>query len=121
MKLAIANGYNPKLNRGRGKRSFLELSFDNWLTITHPSLKFISECPFKRFDYTKTYFADFYFPDLSLIIELDGTQHKNTIEYDNERDNYISTNYNVQLIRISHKEYVNKTKLELINSVLSNS
>ena len=118
LKLSIANGYNPNLNRGRGKRSFLEQSFDNWLQLNNV-LHYHTEYPFKRFDYTKTYFADFYFPDKNLIIELDGTQHKNTVDYDTNRDEYISLHYNVQILRISHKEYVNKVKLLLIMSLLN--
>jgi very-short-patch-repair endonuclease len=81
-------------------------------------LQYNTEHPFKRHDVIKTYFVDFYFPSLDLIIELDGTQHKNTVEYDTDRDNYIMTNYNVNIIRVSHKEYQAMTKLELIKSLL---
>ena len=52
-------------------------------------LEVIIEQPFPRLDIIKTYFGDFYFPSLYLLIELDGTQHLKTIEYDIERDNYL--------------------------------
>lgn len=66
------------------------------------------------------YFADFYFPTLDLIIELDGTQHntKSAKEYDRERDHYISTNYSIQIVRISHKEYVSKQRVSEIGALL---
>jgi len=118
IKLAIQNGHNPNDNRGRGKRSYMEISFDKWLKDNYPLLQYNIEHPFKRLDMIKTYFVDFYFPSLSLIIELDGSQHKNTIEYDTERDNYIMTIYDVNIIRVSHKEYQNQSKIELIRSLL---
>ena len=117
MKQAIFNGYDPKQNRGRHKQSWLESSFENWL-VENKIIDFITEHPFRRHDQTKTYFADFYFPKINLIIELDGTQHSNTKEYDQQRDQYISERYNLEIIRISHKEYQQKTKLLLIQKKL---
>lgn len=113
IKSAIFNGHDPKRNRGRHKRSWLETSFESWL-LENKITDFITEQPFKRHDQVKTYFVDFYFPKINLIIELDGTQHKNTQEYDQQRDQYISDRYNLEIIRISHKEYQQKTKLPLI-------
>jgi len=117
-KKRIHNGWNPNSNRGRQKRSYLEKSFESWLKENFPEINFITEHPFKRLDSIKTYFADFYFPKLSLIIELDGTQHNNTKEYDQHRDNYISHTYQVHILRVTHKEYKNKSKLELIKKLL---
>lgn len=119
MKKKIQSGYNPNKHRGRHKRSWLELSFESWLQKNYPSLEFQTEKPFNRKDMTKTYFADFYFPSLNLIIELDGTQHKKTQVYDQERDQYISEIYDVEIIRISHSEYTKKEKLELIHMRLA--
>ena len=67
----------------------------------------------------KTYFADFYFPDKKLIIELDGTQHSQTIEYDYDRDKYITDTYGVSILRISHREYKNNLKTELVKTLLN--
>ena len=117
IKQAIFNGYDPKKNRGRQKQSWLESSFENWL-VENSITDFITEHPFKRHDQTKTYFADFYFPKINLIIELDGTQHNNTKDYDQQRDQYITDKYNLEIIRISHKEYQQKTKLTLIQKKL---
>lgn len=119
MKERIYNGFNPNTNRGRGKRSFLEQSFENWLKINFPDINYKTEQSFKRLDKTKTYFVDFYFPNLNLIIELDGSQHKNSKEYDHDRDNYISSVYNVEIIRITHQEYTKKSKLKFIIDKLS--
>ena len=41
-----------------------------------------------------------------------------TKEYDGNRDAYISSRYGVEIMRISHKEYINKIKLEEINQLL---
>lgn len=117
MKQAIFNGHDPKKNRGRHKRSWLETSFESWL-IENNITNFITEHPFKRHDQIKTYFADFYFPNINLIIELDGTQHANTKEYDQQRDQYISDRYHLEIIRISHTEYQQKTKLILVQNKL---
>ncbi len=119
MKLKIANGYNPQLNRSRNKRSYLERSFQDWLDKVFPSLQYIIEQPFKRLDMTKTYFADFFFPTKQLVIELDGSQHQYTVAYDKDRDNYISTHYGVQVIRITHAEYQDKSRIQEIVRLLS--
>lgn len=117
-KQRIQNGFNPNVNRGRKKRSYLEQSFENWITTNYPTLSFITEYPFKRHDMLKTYFVDFYFPDLYLGIELDGSQHQNTINYDLERDFYIKQQYNVDIVRITHKQYRTKEKIFEIKRLL---
>ncbi len=120
IKNSIANGYDPNTNRGRGKRSYLEESFNQWLKDNYPNLLYFQEYSFRRLDTIKTYFADFYFPSLQLIIELDGSQHTATQEYDRERDQYIESTYGLTILRITHKEYKQKTKLDLVNSLLQN-
>lgn len=116
----IQNGWNPNLNRGRNTPSYLESSFANWLKLNQ--IQFETEVPFKRTnhlgEYERTYFVDFYFSHLNLIIELDGSQHKNTIEYDTERDEYISFQYGLKIIRITHTEYVKNLKYDEIVEVL---
>lgn len=117
----IYNGWNPNTNRGRHKKSYMESSFEDWVKENFPKITYDSEYSFKRLDKVKTYFVDFYFPELSLVIELDGTQHEKTTEYDKDRDCYISSVYGVHIIRISHKEYKSKNKLELIKQLLEQS
>ena len=118
MKQAIYNGHNPNKNRGRGKRSWMETSFIEWLDENQVTCYFTEE-PFKRLDMIKTYFADFYFPDIKLIIELDGTQHNKTVAYDTERDSYINRTYNVTIIRVSYKEYQQKSRIIEIKNLLN--
>ncbi len=102
-------------NRTRARPSYLEQSFDSWLKLNN-MIDYTKEQPFRIVDgegkYLTTYFGDFYFPDLSLLIELDGTQHQNQIEYDQIRDARISNQYNIRIIRITHKEYINKSRLD---------
>lgn len=117
MKNKIFNGFNPNLNRGRHKKSWMESSFGNWLN-QHGITDYITEQPFKRKDITKTYFADFYFPQRKLVIELDGTQHNNTKEYDAERDNYIISKYSIEIIRIGYKEYQSGSRIDFIKHIL---
>lgn len=66
----------------------------------------------------KTYFLDFYFPDLNIVIELDGSQHKNTVEKDKQRDNFVSKELKCDIIRITHKEYQSKSKIPLVKKLL---
>ena len=57
-----------------------------------------------KFRSRKNYFADFIFEDKKLIIELDGTQHKKTVEQDAIRDAWFnSKGYTV--IRIPVEEF----------------
>lgn len=111
MKEKINNGYNPQKHRGRHKKSFLETSFENWLDSNFPNIIYEQEKPFNFKEYKVTYFGDFYFPQINLLIELDGTQHNNTKEYDSERDKRISEKYGTKVFRISHSEYINKIKI----------
>lgn len=111
--------WNPNLNRGRGKKSYMESSFETWVKTNFPGLQFFYDKPFKRLDMIKTYFVDFYFPSKNLIIELDGTQHLKTIEYDANRDDYLKTTYGVNIVRISYKEYKNKSRINEIIQLLS--
>jgi very-short-patch-repair endonuclease len=119
---AVENGFNPNKNRGRSRKSYLEQSFTDWLTTNN--VAFLEEHPFKIYDdlgaYVTTYFADFYFEQHNLIIELDGTQHlkKENIEYDKNRDSLISNKYGVNIFRISHAEYISQTKIDVVKTLL---
>lgn len=112
------SGYEFAKNRGRHKKSYLEESFENWL-LSHNYHNFIPEHKIKNTHEKKVYYADFYFPDKNLIIELDGSQHKNTIEKDQQRDEYIKKYYGLKIIRITHKEYRLKSRTEEIKSLLN--
>jgi very-short-patch-repair endonuclease len=119
MKEKIKNGYNPNKHRGRHKRSYMETSFEEWLTITFHDIKYETEHPFKSTTLNKTFFTDFFFTDLQLAIELDGTQHKKTVEYDAIRDANILYEHGVYVYRISHKEYTSGIKINEVSTILS--
>jgi hypothetical protein len=107
----IDEGWNPQENRCRSTPSYLEKSFNNWL-IANNILEFIQNKTFRCGK--KIYYGDFFFPDKKLLIELDGIQHKETVEYDLNRDQSILRYHDVTTIRITHKEYMAKTKMELL-------
>lgn len=105
--------YKLKHNRGRHKKSYLEKSFEKWL-YKNNVYDFVMEKSFRRKDTIKTYFVDFYFPKRNFAIELDGSQHEQTKEYDSERDRYLTNEYGMEVLRITHKEYRDKSKMELV-------
>lgn len=119
MKSKIEQGYNPQKHRGR-KKSYLEKSFKEWLE--NFEIKFTEEHPIKIYEnntYKTCFFIDFYFHELQLGIELDGTQHKKTIDKDIERDRLIFQQENIKIFRITHKEYTQKTKIEEVKKLLN--
>lgn len=103
-------------NYGRGKPSYLERSFKQWL-IDH-NVEFEEEVRFKNEHDSKTYFADFAFHSQKLIIELDGSQHKRTLAADAIRDEYITEHYGYVVLRISHAEYQSKAKYAAVCELL---
>jgi very-short-patch-repair endonuclease len=108
---------NYRKNYGRGKPSYLEDSFSKWLDSHNLSYK--TELQIYNEELKKNYFCDFFFPELNLIIELDGNQHLKTIEKDAIRDAYIKKIFGYNILRISHKEYIKKEKLDLVRNLLS--
>lgn len=77
--------------------------------------KFIHQAPFVIDG--KIYFADFFLPDLNIILEIDGYSHNNYTQkvYDRERD-YGFGLYRIKTIRISN-ELVSKDKIKEILSL----
>lgn len=103
-----------KNNRGRHKKSYMEESFSSWLDFH--SILYETEVQFKNKNLNKCYYVDFLFEEFKLIIELDGSQHKHTKEKDKIRDSFLlSLGYYV--LRISHKEYQDKSKTWLIKEI----
>ena len=107
-----------RLNYGRQKRSYLEMSFEEWLKKNNIK-DYEVEKHFYNKELKKNYFTDFVFQDKKLIVELDGTQHLKTIIQDEERDEYITKNFGYRIIRVSYKEYINKNKEQLLLKLLS--
>ena len=58
--------------------------------------------------YKQRYFiADFFIPDRNLIIEMDGKQHKEHVEYDNRRTALIKEHYRkIKVVRFTYRDIV---------------
>lgn len=111
----IDAGWNPQENRCKSTPSYLERSFKNWLE-TNNIVGFVHNKTFRCGK--KIYYGDFFFPEKNLLIELDGKQHLDNTEYDKSRDNHIMEYHNVYTLRISYKEYISKSKIELVIDLL---
>jgi very-short-patch-repair endonuclease len=98
----LKNPQNRK-NLGRHKRSWMELIFEKYLSENN-IIGWNTEVHFWNDQLQKNYFVDFLFDDKKLIIELDGTQHRKTVEKDKLRDNWFSVK-GYKVIRISIEEF----------------
>jgi hypothetical protein len=98
----LKNPENRKIY-GRGKKSWMELCFEKWLSENKIE-GWTTEQHFWNPILKKNYYVDFLFTDKSLIIELDGNQHKKTIQQDSVRDEYLHT-LGYIIVRITHKEF----------------
>lgn len=105
-----------RINYGRGKQSYLEKSFEEWLFKNNITC-YETEKRFYNKELNKNYFVDFIFENKKLIIELDETQHSKTMESDKVRDKYLeSCGYKV--VRVTYKEYKSKSKEALIKKLI---
>lgn len=84
----LKNPYNRR-NLGRHKKSWMEITFEHYLNDNGIN-GWDTEVHFWNEELRKNYFPDFIFESKKLIIELDGTQHKKTIEKDAIRDKWFS-------------------------------
>jgi very-short-patch-repair endonuclease len=110
---------NPEYRKnryGRHKRSYMETSFSEWLISN--GIKHKTEEHFYNHEINKHYFADFYFEASKLIIELDGTQHRHTVENDAIRDEFLTRFHGFNVVRITHKQYIKNERLEEIKNLL---
>ena len=103
-------------NLGRHKKSYPEEMFIKWLDINNVSYRF--EPKFENTDEGKYYFPDFVFDEIKLIIELDGTQHRNTLEKDRIRDEYITSKYGYTVKRFWCKDFLKGIHYNEICSLL---
>lgn len=107
--------------RSRDNPSYLERSFRQWIDRNFPDIEYEVEKPVSVYidgEYFKTFYLDFFFPSLNLCIELDGSQHELSKEYDEMRDSAIETYHGICVYRISHKEYQNKQKVDEVCDLL---
>lgn len=98
----LKNPLNRK-NLGRHKRSWMELTFEQYLSNNNIT-GWETEIHFWNDELKKNYFPDFIFEDKKLIIELDGTQHRKTVDKDAIRDQWFASK-GYKVIRIPHPEF----------------
>jgi very-short-patch-repair endonuclease len=98
----LKNPLNRK-NLGRHKRSWMELTFECYLKENNIT-GWDTEVHFWNDELRKNYFPDFIFESKKLIIELDGTQHRKTVEQDAIRDKWFFTK-GYTVIRIPVDEF----------------
>lgn len=106
-----------RTNIGRHKKSYLEQSFEDWLATN--KVEFESEIHFRNTELNKSYYVDFLFRDRNLVIELDGSQHRYTVEKDKIRDEFLSRVHGLNIVRITHKEYRTQERLSEICNLLN--
>jgi very-short-patch-repair endonuclease len=70
-----------------------------WFEVRNSKLGF----RFKRQESIGIYIVDFYCPKKKLAIEIDGSQHNENIEYDEERTRYLNS-YGIKVLRFWNEE-----------------
>jgi very-short-patch-repair endonuclease len=111
---------NRKHIRGPHQQSYMEHSFEQWLishNYTNSLSGYLMEVRFFNPDTKKNGWADFVFPKLKLIIELDGSHHKKRKQLDDIRDDYL-TGRGWKVVRVTHREYQSQQKLPEIKQLL---
>lgn len=120
---AIINLKKNRANyKGRSSRSYMEISFRDWLLshgITNGINGFLEEIHFKHIynNKTKNGWIDFLFPKRKLIIELDGTHHLKRQDLDHIRDEYLRTR-GYEIIRIQQREYIRGIRIPEVAKLL---
>lgn len=66
----------------------------------------------------RPYIADFAFPDIQLVVEADGSYHKDRLEYDNRRTAYLSSK-GWSVLRFDNERIINDTKSVLSHVIES--
>ena len=90
-------------NLGRHRKSWMEVTFESYLK-ENSIVGWDTEVHFWNDELKKNYFPDFIFESKKLIIELDGTQHRKTVEQDSIRDIWFN-NKGYTVVRIPHSEF----------------
>lgn len=91
-----------RANLGRHRKSWMEVSFETYLKDL--PLCYETEKHFWSPELNRNFYVDFIFEDKKLIIELDGTQHRLTIEKDKIRDEWFSSK-GYRVVRIDIYEF----------------
>jgi hypothetical protein len=98
----LKNSENRR-NLGRHKRSWMELTFEEYL-VENRITGWNTEVHFWNDELRKNYFPDFIFESKKLIIELDGTQHRKTVDQDSVRDKWFSSK-GYKVVRVPVEEF----------------
>lgn len=116
----LKNPENRRKYKGSQTQSYMEASFEQWLLnngIYKGLNGYITELHFYNPETKKHGWADFAFPKLKLIIELDGTHHLKRKELDEIRDAYLaSRGYTV--LRITISEYKKRKWVDDVKELL---
>lgn len=121
------NSYADKI-RNNKKQKELRRRLRNIPTTTEQTLwkylknKQIADCKFRRQYSVGPFVIDFYCPELSLAIEVDGPSHsynKKTIDYDNRRQKHIES-LDIRFLRITNDDIIDNLVdvLDEINKVV---
>ena len=78
----------------------------------------LEKCKFWRQYSVGPYILDFYCPQIRLAIEVDGGQHQDAIEYDQERENYLA-GLDIKTIRYTNNE-VMKNPENILENIRTN-
>jgi very-short-patch-repair endonuclease len=101
--------YNPQLkhmasNLRQRKRTYAERML--WYGLKNRQMmgyKFIRQKPIGNF------IADFFCPELDLVIEIDGISHEGKEQYDQKRENYLK-NLGLNVLRFTDEDVKNNTE-----------
>lgn len=106
--------------KGPHRKSYMEKSFEEWLqkhNIQKGMSGYLPQLYFFNNETKKNAWADYVFPRLRLIIELDGTHHEKRKHLDDIRDQYLLRR-GWKVIRITITEYKNQSRVEEIKQLL---
>jgi very-short-patch-repair endonuclease len=83
--IKIFNKKSQKEKRQELRNALTPQELKLWMLLRNENLG----CKFRRQQGVGPYIVDFYCKEKKLIIEIDGSQHQNAIEYDKTRDQYL--------------------------------
>ena len=113
----IYNDFKSKEKRQNLRNNQTEAERKLWKYLRNKQL----DIKFRRQYGIGNYIADFYCPELKLVVELDGEQHytKEGMEYDKIREDYMSS-LGIKTIRFSNSDVMRNIEgvLEIIKGAI---
>lgn len=109
----------------KGKMNYVETCFNDWLIENGlvPKVDFVAlGNVVHNHEKNTSYIMDFWFPQLKLNIELDGTHHLRDEQQlrDSIRDEYLSRVHGITILRIKVRDWNNRRLRDIIKSELMN-